>query len=190
MAEVMRGNVAEGAALLRDCRQRALANGLNYSRFGCDPALGVAMVLRGDFAGGVRFIETAIQRNEREGSPIGRDFASIYLAEIYLEFLAPRQKPPIMVLLKNLPFLIRTGLTGRRRTLELLMRARDNPLFAGATYYRARIDADLGLLHKLAKQRDKARWHLMQARPVAESLGATGLLSKIDAALADLVTGK
>ena len=190
MAEIMRGDVAEGAALLRDCRQRALANGLNYSRFGCDPALGVAMVLRGDFAGGVRFIETAIQRNEREGSPIGRDFASIYLAEIYLEFLAPRQKPPIMVLLKNLPFLIRTGLTGRRRTLELLMRARDNPLFAGATYYRARIDADLGLLHKLAKQRDKARWHLMQARPVAESLGATGLLSKIDAALADLVTGK
>jgi hypothetical protein len=68
----------------------------------------------------------------------------------------------------------------------LLMQARDNPLFAGATYYRARIDADLGLLHKLAKQHDKARWHLTQARPVAESLGATGLLSKIDAALADL----
>ena len=58
--------------------------------------------------------------------------------------------------------------------------------FAGATYYRARIDADLGILHKLSKRRDQARSHLMQARPVAESLGATGLLSKIDTALADL----
>jgi class 3 adenylate cyclase len=186
MAEILRGNVAEGAALLRDCRQRALANDFNYSRIGCDPVLGVAMMLGGDFAGGVRFIEAAIQRNEHEGSPIGRDYASIYLAEIYLEFLAPRQKPPVMAMLKNLPFLIRTILTGRRRALELLMRARDNPMFAGATYYRARIDADLGLLHKLAKRPDMARSYLTQARPVAESLGATGLLSKIDAALLDL----
>jgi hypothetical protein len=37
------------------------------------------------------------------------------------------------------------------------MQARDNPMFAGATYYRARIDADLGILHKLAKRRAKAR---------------------------------
>jgi hypothetical protein len=44
----------------------------------------------------------------------------------------------------------------------------------------ARIDADLGILHKLSKRRAEARSHLMRARPVAESLGATGLLSKID----------
>ena len=66
------------------------------------------------------------------------------------------------------------------------MQARDNPSFAGATYFRARIDADLGILHKVAKRRTEARSYLMQARPVAESLSATGLLSKIDAALADL----
>ena len=144
------------------------------------------MVLEGDFAGGVRFIEAAIQRNENEGSPVLRDFARILLAETYLEFLAPKQKPLPMIMLKNLPFLIRTMLTGRRRALELLMRARDNPLFVGETYYRARIDADLGILHKLAKRRAEAHSYLTQARPVAKSLGATGLLSKIDAALADL----
>jgi tetratricopeptide (TPR) repeat protein len=186
MAEIISGNVGEGAALLRDLRQRSLANDFSYFRLGCDPVLGIAMVLEGDFAGGVRFIEAAIRRNEHEGSPYGRDLARIYLAEIHLEFLAPRQKPPLTVLLANLPFLIRTSLTRRRRALELLMQARDNPLFAGASYIRARIDADLGLLHKLAKRRDKARLHLMQARSVAESLRATGLLSKIDAALVDL----
>jgi hypothetical protein len=186
MAEIMSGNVGEGAALLRDLRQRSLANDFSYFRLGCDPVLGIAMVLEGDFAGGVRFIEAAIRRNEHEGSPYGRDLARIYLAEIHLEFLAPRQKPPLTVLLANLPFLIRTSLTRRRRALELLMQARDNPLFAGASYIRARMDADLGLLHKLSKRRDKARLHLMQARSVAESLGATGLLSKIDAALVDL----
>jgi hypothetical protein len=59
-------------------------------------------------------------------------------------------------------------------------------MFSGPSYFRARIDADLGFLHKLARRPDKARWHLMQARPVAEALGASGLLSKIDAGLADL----
>ena len=144
------------------------------------------MVLEGDFAGGVRFIETAIQWNELEGSPVGRDYARMSLAETFLEFLAPKQKSALSVLLKNLPFLIETVLIGRRRALELLMQARDNPFWAGATYFRARIDADLGILHKLSKRRAEARSYLMQARPVAESLGATGLLSKIDAALADL----
>jgi hypothetical protein len=186
VAEIARGNVGEGAALLRDHRQRALADDFNYCRLGSDPLLGIAMVLEGDFAGGVRFIEAAIQRNEDEGSPVGRDHARIYLAELYLEFLAPKQKPSPSVMLKNLPFLIRTVLTGRRKALALLMQARDNPLFDGTTYFRARIDADLGILHKLSKRRAEARSYLTQARPIAESLGATGLLSKIDASLADL----
>jgi hypothetical protein len=94
VAEIMRGNVDEGAALLRDHRQRASANDFNYYQLGSDPVLGVAAVLEGDFAGGVRFIEAAIQRSEHEGSPMGRDLASIFLADTYLEFLAPRQKPP------------------------------------------------------------------------------------------------
>ena len=144
------------------------------------------MVLEGDFAGGVRFIEAAMQQNELEGSSFGRDFAGIFLAETHLEFLAPKQKPPPSVMLKNLPFLIRTVFTGRRRALKLLIQARGNPWFDSTTYFRARIDADLGILHKLSKRPTEARSYLMQARPVAESLGATGLLSKIDAALADL----
>ena len=99
----MRDNVGEGAAaLLRDHLQSALANDFNYYRIGCDAFLGVAMALEGDFAGGVRFLEAAIQRNEHEGGLPNRDFVGIVLAETYLEFLAPRHKPPAMVVLKNL----------------------------------------------------------------------------------------
>jgi hypothetical protein len=144
------------------------------------------MLLDGDFAGGVRFIKDAMERNELEGCPVASDFARVFLAEIYLEFLAPKQKLPLSVVLKNLLFLIRTIPIGRRRALELLIQARDNPSFAGATYFRARIDADLGFLHKLVRQHAEARSYLMQARSVAESLGASGLLSKIDSALGDL----
>jgi hypothetical protein len=185
VAEILRGNVAEGAALVREHRRRALANNFKYCRVGSDPALGIAMVLEGDFAAGVRFMETAIQQNDLEGSPIGRDFARIFLAETYLEFLAPKQKPSASVMLKNLPFLLKTMMTGRRRAIEILMHARDNQTFAGG-YFQARIDADLGILHKLAKRGVEARSYLTQARPIAEALGAAGLLSTIDGALAEL----
>jgi class 3 adenylate cyclase/tetratricopeptide (TPR) repeat protein len=185
-AEVLRGNVATGAAMLRGHRQRALANDFTYCRVGVDPPLGVAMVLEGNFAGGVRFIETAIERNEQEGSTLGRDFARIFLAETYLEFLAPKQKPPLSVMLKNLPFLLNAALTARKKALKLLMQARDNPMFSGATYYRARIDADLGMLYKISRRPAEARAYLMQARPTAEMLSAKGLLAKIDTALAEL----
>src|SRR5262249_40475277 len=47
IAEIMRGNVREGAALLRDHRQKAVANDFHYYRLSCDPVLGVAMVLEG-----------------------------------------------------------------------------------------------------------------------------------------------
>jgi hypothetical protein len=186
VAEIFQGNVGAGGLLLRNHRERALANDFNYCRVGIDPPLGVAMVLEGDFANGVRFIEAAIQRNDREGSPLGRDFARIFLAETYLEFLAPRRKPPLSVIVKNLPFVVGTALTGWRRAFKLLIQARDNPLFSGETYYGARIDADLGLLYKLARRRAESQNYLMKARPVAESLGASGLLSKIDAALAEM----
>lgn len=185
VAEILRGNVVEGAALVREHRRRALANDFNYCRVGSDPALGIAMVLEGDFAGGVQFIESAIRWNDLAGSPLGRDFARIFLAETYLEFLAPKQKPSASVMLKNLPFLLKTMMTGRRRAIAILMQARNNPTFAGG-YFQARIDADLGILHELAKQRAEARSYLTQARAVAELLVAVGLLSKIDAALADL----
>ena len=185
VAEILRGNVAEGAVMVREHRRRALANGFDYCRVGSDPALGIAMVLEGDFAGGVRFIEGTVQWNDLAGSPLGRDFARIFLAEAYLEFLAPKQKPPPSVIVKNLPFLLRTMMTGRRRAIELLMQAGKNQTFAGG-YFEARINADLGILHKLAKRPAEARSYLMRARPVAESQGAAGLLSKIDSALTDL----
>jgi hypothetical protein len=45
---------------------------------------------------------------------------------------------------------------------------------------------NIGLLHKLKKEPDRARQFLEKARPPAEYHGAKLLVSKIDAALAEL----
>jgi hypothetical protein len=54
------------------------------------------------------------------------------------------------------------------------------------TYYRARVDADLGVLYSMNKQIDLARSYLEQARSVANQLAAKALLARIDSALAKL----
>ena len=51
---------------------------------------------------------------------------------------------------------------------------------------RARINMDLGLLYKLKRQPGRARTFLEIARVPAELQGATSLVGKIDAALAEL----
>lgn len=70
--------------------------------------------------------------------------------------------------------------------MRLLSEAKECPTFTGDSYFLARIDADLGILLKLGKQRAAAREHLERARPIAVHLEAAALLAKIDTALAEL----
>jgi class 3 adenylate cyclase/tetratricopeptide (TPR) repeat protein len=181
-AHVVSGNVSEGMKLLADHRRRGLANEFIFARSGTDPAVALGMVLEGDFSGGVRFLERSIEDQSELETNTNRDFSRVLLAEIYIELLAPKRKAPILVVLKNLPFLIKTALTGRRKATALLLDARKNPMFSEVGYHRARIDADLAILYKLAKRTDEADKYFRQARMIAEKLGAKGLLAKIDAA--------
>jgi hypothetical protein len=186
IGQIFRGQVREGADLLLALRERALSNDFLYIVFGIDPPLGVTKVLQGDFAGGVRFLEELLKRNEAVKNRFGADVARLYRAETYMELLAPKQMPPFRVLLKNMTFLLITAFTGRKKAIQLLVEAKQNVMFAGNSHFLARIDADLGLLFKMGKQGEKAREHLERARSIADHLKAKALLAKIDVALADL----
>jgi class 3 adenylate cyclase len=129
-----------------------------------------------------RFLEDSIRYHEKAGHVLGRDFSRITLAEIYIEFLKPRQKVSSSVILKHLPFLIVTWITGKKKAMKLLLEARKNRSFDSNGYHHARIDADLGILCKLANRKDEADRYFKRARAIVENLGAKGLLAKIDAA--------
>jgi len=183
-AQIVSGNVSEGMKLLADPRRRGLANEFMFARSLTDPAVALGMVLEGDFSGGVRFLERSIEHQSKFETNTNRDFSRILLAEIYIELLAPKRRAPILVVLRNLPFLVKASLTGRKTAIALLLEARLNPMFSEVGYHRARIDADLAILYKLAKRTHEADNYFRQARVVAEKLGAKGLLAKIDAASA------
>ncbi len=186
IGQIFLGQVREGASLLTEYRQRALANEWVYALAGIDAPLGAAKVLQGDLSGGVRFIEAAIERNYKAENRNGADFARMILAEIYIEILGNKQRPPVRVILSNLPFLILTALNGWKKAVSLLKAARTNPMFGGITHAGSRIEADLGILYLMKKRTDEARDCLHRARPIAEQLKAMALLAKIDSALACL----
>lgn len=186
VAQIFQGHINEGAALLRAVRERLIVSGNSYATSPIDNALGVAKVLQGDISGGIRDLEELARRREAANDNFNVIFARLTQAEVYIELLASRQRPSLLIVLKNLPFLIITAVTGRKKAMRLLTEARKNPMFTGASHFLARIDADLGILLKIGKQYDAAREHLERARSIAAQLKAEALLAKIDTALAEL----
>jgi hypothetical protein len=148
------GRVTEGVALLIDHRRRAIANEFMFCRMGTDGPLGLAMVLQGDLSGGVRFLESAIRHREQTGSP--SKLVRLMLAQIYIEMLAAKSKPPIPVLLRNLPFLIGVKFTGWNKALQNLLETQKSLLGDGG-FYGASAEANLGILYKVAKQENAQR---------------------------------
>jgi len=107
-------------------------------------------------------------------------------AEVYLELLASTQRPPLLFLLRNVSSIVRARLYGKRRALRLLEQASHFQQLHERGAIRARINADLGLLYKLKGQPDVARQFLEKGRLPAQQQGATFVLNKIQAILADL----
>lgn len=186
MALVFTGSIDAGADLLWATRTRCIGVGWTYITSASDMPLGVTMVLRGDFEKGVRFLEAIIETDIKLGFVVGRDIARSYLAQVYLELLAPTQRPPLRLILRNLRFLATTAFTGWKKATAMMLVARENPMFSGNSHWRARIEANLGFLYLLKKRYREAEECLSRARPIAEQLNSMALLAKIDLALAKI----
>jgi hypothetical protein len=53
-----------------------------------DGPLGIAKVLQGDVAGGIKFMAAAIERDAKAGNAVSTDIGRLCLAETYMEILA------------------------------------------------------------------------------------------------------
>ena len=97
-----------------------------------------------------------------------------------------KEKPPLLVLLKNLPVLLKVKVTAFARVRSLMTRVLENPNFDPAGYHVGRAQMILGLLYKAKNKRALAFQHLTEAKRIASQFGPTPMLAKVDAALAEL----
>jgi hypothetical protein len=147
---------------------------------------GMALLLSGKFADGIRLLEQEIDRYSKAGEGWFSTILRVQLAGFYIQVLTAKDQPSLGLVRKNLRTLIGIKLFGARRALALLLEAASSPHLSDRGVTRARIDFNLGELSAMKKRRAEAKNYFEKARAVAEDQGADKLVQKIDAALAQL----
>jgi class 3 adenylate cyclase len=176
----------EGAALLEENRNHAIVKGCLHPLTVSDGILAVCQVLRGNIALGVHLIEEGILQREKEGDRDIADWYRLLLAEVYLQIIAGREKPPILTLLKNLPIVFTATVTAPSRIRALITHLLENPRFDPAGHHVGRAQMILGLLYKVKKKRGLALRHLTEAKRILSQFGQTPILTRVETALAEL----
>jgi len=176
----------EAAKMLQEQRRRISADGDFYSLVAIDSVLGLQKILQGDIGDGIHWIGGAILRGDTAGYRCAADWYRLNLAEAYLEIIAGNEKPPFSVLVKNLPILLKIVITASSRITALMTQVLKNPHYDGNGFQIGKSEMILGLLHKAKKKRALAVQHLTEAKRIISQFGQSPLLTRIDAALAEL----
>jgi class 3 adenylate cyclase len=178
----------EGISILNEHRLTCRANGWYYQLAALDLAHAVSLVLQGHVRHGLLLIEQLILEREREGFQLLAEWYRGFVCQIYLEIILGTEKPPLLVLARNLPILIWIKIFGPSRIRTLMARIR--PFFSSTAdpngCFIANFEMILGLLDKAQRKPAPAIQHLTEAKRIAAQFGQTPMLARIDAALAEL----
>ena len=185
-ALVLLRRAEDGLRLLEEFRQRCLVDGDLYSLSSVDGILGVSKVLQGNIRYGIRLLEDAILRREKEGYWAAADWYRLNLAEVYLQIIEGNEKLPFLALLKNLPILVEVMFTASSRIRALMTQFLENPRFDPVGHHAGRAQMILGLLYKTKRKRSLAVRHLGDAKRILSQFGQTPILARVDAALTEL----
>jgi hypothetical protein len=185
-AEIFLGQVEDGVSRLLELHREVKQSGWFYLASLMVGAVGIGLVLAGRIADGIRTLEGGISAADASGDRTMATWNRLFLAEVYLEMLGSDKLPPLPIMIKNVGAILRAKIAGTRRITILLEEAGRHPQLSDRGIIRARINMDIGLLHKLKKRPILARQFLERARETAELQGAALMVGKIDATLAEL----
>jgi class 3 adenylate cyclase/tetratricopeptide (TPR) repeat protein len=186
MALVLLRQTEEGAKVLEARRRRCLVDGDLITLVVTDGAVAACKALQGNIGHGIRLIEQAILKLEKEGYQRYADWIRLMLGEMYLQIIAGNERPPLLTVLKNLSILLKIVVTAPMRIRELTTRVLENPHFDPSGFHVGHAQMILGLLYKIKKKRALAVQHLSEARRILSQFGETPILARVDTALAEL----
>ena len=185
-ALVLLGQTEAGAPILHEVRRRCVSDGDLYRLNGNDAATAVCKVLQGAIGGGIRFLEDAISRRDREGYQFMADWYRLNLCEIYLQIISGNEKPPLAILLKNLPTLLKVLFTASARIHGLTKHVLENRQLDPSGQQVGSAHKALGLLYKVKKKQALALEHLTEAKRIFSQYGPSPALTRVETALVEL----
>ena len=163
-------------------------NGWMLALSGPENLWGVALASNGRIQEGLGYIEQTIARREKEGYRACADWCRTYLCEVYLDVLSGNGKASLGLLVRNFRALSWVMMFGAKRIEALIEHVRSNPQFDPNGHYIGRAEMILGLLYKAKKKKALAAEHLSEARRIAAAFGPSPMLTRIEAALAELTS--
>ncbi len=184
IAYVLRGQVEKAKPLLQEARQIMENGPFRLASFFVDPAFGLAMVLDGRIAEGVKHMETSANEAAARGSVLSRPFTEFFLGEVFRNMATSGETPPWPVLRANLVFLLRTVPFAKRlasRHLESALasfRGIEMPAMTVLTLF------SLGELQRHLKNINASREYFEEGRTLAQSLKNFELVTKFEDSLA------
>jgi len=162
------------------------ANGWHWHLTGADGIWKVALVLNGDIAKGIKWMEKSILRREKEGYYRAADWYRIWLCEIYLEIISGKEKPSAKILFRNLLTILKVMFTAEKFICTDMGRLQQSPHWDRQGHHYGRTEMILGLFYKFKKKRPLAVQHLTEAQRIISQFGPSPLLTRIETALADV----
>jgi class 3 adenylate cyclase len=186
-ALVLLGRVREGIMSLEEYRRGCAALGYLNGYGASEVPFGICKIFQGNITEGLHLVEQAVVKHQNEGLSSLADLFRLNLAEVYLQIIGGKGKPPLSVILKNMPILVRVLISASARIRALTTHVLQNPNFDPAGYHAGRAQMILGLLYKAKKKRALAIQHLNDAARITSQFGPTPMLARIESALAELV---
>jgi hypothetical protein len=176
------GALEEVGAYIASCAEK----GWILFQSGPDNLWGVALAKNGRIDEGLRYIEKTIARRDQEGYRASADWSRIYLCEVYLDILSGKGEATFGLLLRNFRALTWVMMFGANRIIALIEHVRSNPQFDRNGHYIGHTEMILGLLYKIRKKNALAARHLTEAQRIVSAFGPSPMLTRIEAALAEL----
>ena len=185
-ALVLLRRTEEGGALLEEHHRRCAADGNFYTLSQSEGVIGICKVLQGKIKDGIILLEAAIAKQEGAGFQRAADLYCLQLGEIFVRIVTGGEKLLLMVLLRNLPVLLKAMAIAPSRLRALTARVLENPHFDPAGHHAGHAKLLLGLLCKAKKRRALALQHLTEAKRILSQFGQTPILTRVETALADM----
>jgi tetratricopeptide (TPR) repeat protein len=186
MALALRGQAQEGRAILHEVRKEIMAGEYLFPLMGFDIPYGVTLVLTGQMAAGVCWIEETMQRFGALGTTTQYAWGHLFLGEIYLQMALGQTKLPLRLLLRNLRFILRTLPRAARKAQYHLNEAIRRARALEMPGVLARALLDLSMFYQSRKRMAAARISLEETRDITERWASPPMQAKICAALASL----
>jgi class 3 adenylate cyclase/tetratricopeptide (TPR) repeat protein len=185
-ALVLLRRIEDGLKVLQDNNRHNVDGGLLYTLAGSEGVMAIGRVLQGNIGEGIRLLEEAISRREKEGYRVAADWYRLFLVEIYIQIMSGNEKLAPLALMRNMPVILKVMIIASSRIPAVMKSVFNNPHFHPDGHFIGRGQMLLGLFYKAKKKHPLALEHLTVAKRILSQFGQSPLLARLETALAEL----